>query len=164
MDLAVEDRAAADLSVGGVFVPNATVNFDDECQIVLRAGSEDITVVARAVQITESGAGFQIEGLTPALRQRIASLLTLAKHVNVDLDRKKTLTRTRAYAPTEEMRRAANGSIAPLTVRIPERRMAVGSIAPIVAFAPTQSDEAFAEKIRAAKRAADDGASDDTDD
>jgi hypothetical protein len=164
VDLAVEDRAAADLSVGGVFVPNATVNFDDECQIVLRAGTEDVTVAARAVQISEAGAGFQIEDMTPALRERIASLLTLAKHVNVDLERKKTLTRTRAHAPTEELRRAANGSIAPSNRRNADRRMAEGSISPIVAFAPTQSDEAFAEKIRAAHLAADAKKSDDTDD
>ena len=157
VDLAVEDRAAADLSVGGVFIPNATVNFDDECHIVLRAGTEDVTVVARAVQITETGAGFQIEGMTRALRTRIAALVELAKHVNLDLERKKTLTHP--LAAIETIRRAAHGSIAPSNR--PERRMAEGSISPIVAFAPTQDATSLADKARAAKLAADRSDTDD---
>src|SRR5215204_2469242 len=96
LDLVAHEHAANDLSVGGVFIPNATVGFDDECHIVLRAGFEDVTVVARAVQITDAGTGFQIEGMTRELRQRIAALLALAKHANLDLQRKKTLTRSLA--------------------------------------------------------------------
>jgi hypothetical protein len=138
VDLAVEERAATDLAVGGVYIPNATVEFDDECHIVLRAGAEDVTVVARAVQITELGAGFQIEGMTRELRERIAALVELAKHVNLDLERKKTLTHSLAAA--EATRRVAAGSISPINRRGVERRMAGGSISPIVAVAPTDPD------------------------
>ena len=155
VDLSVEAGAAADLSVGGVFIPNASVDFDDECQIVLRAGSEDITVEARAVQITEAGVGFQIE-MTSELRARIAALIELAKHVNLDLERKKTLTRS--LADTESTVRRAAGSVPPIN-----RRMAEGSISPVVAAMPTLRDESLAEKIRAAL-AADAKPSDETDD
>jgi hypothetical protein len=141
VDLSSEAGAAADLSVGGVFIPNASVDFDDECQIVLRAGAEDVTVIARVVHITEAGAGFQIESMTGELRERIAALVELAKHVDLDLERKQTLTR--ALAETTE-RRAA-GSMPPIN-----RRMAEGSISPVVAAIPTQRDESLAEKIRAA--------------
>jgi hypothetical protein len=133
-----------------VFIPNADVDFDDECHILLRAGHEDITVIARAVQVTEEGVGFQIVGMTRELRDRIAALVTLAKHV--DLDRKKTLTRW--LAGTEPSRRAAAGSVPPLTARRGAARVADGSISPIAAFAPTQRDEVLSEKVRAARRAA----------
>jgi hypothetical protein len=149
IDLDVDKRAGDDLSAEGVFIPDADVEFDDECHILLRAGHEDITVIARAVQVTDEGAGFQIVGMTPELRERIASLVALAKHV--DLDRKKTLNRW--LAGTESSRRAAAGSIPPDTRR-GAARVAQGSISPIVAFAPTQQDEAFADKARSAQRAA----------
>jgi hypothetical protein len=150
LDLVADERAASDLSVGGVFIPNATVNFDDECHIVLRAGTEDLTVVARAVQITEEGAGFQIEGMTRELRVRIAALLIQAKHVSLDLQRKATLTRSLAAT---EGRRTAAGSVAPSSRR--GARIAAGSISPITAIAPTQRDEALADKARSAQIAAD---------
>jgi hypothetical protein len=150
LDLVVEGRAADDLSAGGVFVPNAFVEFDDECQIVLRAGGEEVTVDARAVQILDEGAGFQIESMTPELRNRISALVTLAKH-HVDLDRKKTLTRVLA---DEATRRVATGSIPP-TPRRSAARVAEGSISPILAFAPTQDGEGLAAKARSAKISAD---------
>lgn len=141
--------------MGGVFIPNASVDFDDECQIVLRAGAEDVTVEARAVHITETGAGFQIE-MTAELRERIAALIELAKHANRELERKKTLTRS--LVETEQSIRRAAGSVAPIN-----RRMAEGSISPVVAAMPTQRDESLAEKIRAAL-ASDSVPSGDTDD
>jgi hypothetical protein len=151
LDLSVDQRAVNDLPIGGVFIPNATVDFDDECHIVLRAGPQDVTVVARAVQVTEDGAGFQIEGMTRELRDRIAALVALAKHATLDIERKPTLTRSLAAA--EPIHRAAAGSIPPINRR--SARIAEGSISPIVAFAPTQRDEALADKARAAQIAAD---------
>jgi len=151
LDLTADERAATDLSAGGVFIPNATVDFDDECHIVLRAGTEDITVIARAVQITEAGAGFQIEGLNRELRERINNLITLAKHVNLDLERKKTL---------DAIRRPPAGSIPPHNRRS-AARMAEGSISPIVAFAPTQEDASLGDKARSALKLAADPDTDD---
>jgi hypothetical protein len=158
LDLGIEERAANDLSVGGVFIPNASVDFDDECHIVLRAGAQEVSVVARAVQVTEDGVGFQIEGMTRELRERIATLIALAKHGNIDLPRKATLTGPTAGG--DALRRPAIGSIPPSNRR-PDRRVAQGSLSPLVAFAPTQSDEALADKARSAQLAADNDDDDD---
>lgn len=157
VDLAIEERAATDLSAGGVFIPNATVDLDDQCHIVLRAGLEDVTVVARAVQITETGAGFQIEGMTGALRARLVALVELAKHV--DLEREKT----RSLASIGPVRRAAQGSISPSNRRGSERRTADGSISPIVAFAPTQRDDMLSDQARVARPVPDGDPGDNTD-
>ena len=147
LDLVVEGRAAEDLSAGGVFIPNASVEFDDECQIILRVGEQDVTVEARAVQILDEGAGFQIEGITPELRQRLTALVELAKHAVLDLERKKTLTRA-----GDPGRRPA-GSIPPSTRRS-SARVAEGSISPILAFAPTQQGAPLADKARSAQQKA----------
>ncbi|HUS33465.1 MAG TPA: hypothetical protein VMZ53_33415 [Kofleriaceae bacterium] len=149
LDLSTHGQAAKDLSVGGVFIENASVDFDDECHIILRAGSEDLTVTARAVQILEGGAGFQIEGMNRELRERIATLVDLAMHS--DLDRKKTLPHS--LAKLEAAKRSAAGSIPPETRR--SARVAAGSISPILGLAPTQQDDALGDKIRAAKLALD---------
>lgn len=144
VDLATADRFEKDLEVGGIYIPGATVDLDDECHVVLRAGSDEITVTARVVLVDDDGAGFEIEGLTPELRRQIVTLV----------ESKKTVTRTLAEA--EATRRRPDGSIAPGTRRPDLRRTAQGSISPITAFAPTQQDESFADKAAAARRAADD--------
>ena len=150
LDLDVDDRAVNDLLAGGVFIRDATVDFDDEVHIMLRAGDNDVIVVARAVQVTEEGAGFQIEGMTRELRERIAALVALAKHVDGDQERRKKFAR--ASTATDAIRRAAAGSIPPSVRRA--ARVADGSLSPIAALAPTQRDEALAEKARSAQIAA----------
>jgi hypothetical protein len=145
LDLTADETATTHLAVGGVFIPNATVEFDDECHIVLRAGDEDVTVIARAVQITEGGAGFQIERMTDELRARIEALVMLAQRAD-HTGRAPTLPRS--LSATDAQRSAA-GSIPPINQRA-ERRMAEGSISPIVASLPTQRDETLAAKVRAA--------------
>lgn len=147
VDLTTADRFAKDLEVGGIYIPGATVDLDDECQVVLRAGTEEIRVSARVVLVDDEGAGFEIEGLTPELRKQIISLVEISKYV-VDLQRTKTLTG--ALAETDAARRRPIGSIPPVT-----RRAAQGSISPITAFAPTQQDESLAETAAAARSAAD---------
>jgi hypothetical protein len=144
VDLTTADRFEKDLEVGGIYIPGATVDLDDECHVVLRAGTDEITVTARVVLVDDDGAGFEIEGLTPELRSRIVSLV----------ESKKTVTRTLAEA--DATRRHPAGSIAPATRRPDVRRAAQGSISPITAFAPTQQDDALADKAAAARRAADD--------
>jgi hypothetical protein len=150
VDLTTGDRFAKDLEVGGIYIPGATVDLNDVCHIVLRAGSDEITVTARVVLVDEDGAGVEIEGLTPELRKQIGSLLEISKYVVAN---KQTLTRT--LADTDPMRRRAAGSIAPGTRLGDGRRAAQGSISPITAFAPTQQDDSLAEQAAAARVAAD---------
>jgi hypothetical protein len=151
LDLVVEGRAAEDLSAGGVFIPNASVDFDDECQIILRAGGEDLLVEARAVQILDAGAGFQIEGMTPELRDRIAALIELAKHADLDIQRTKTMSRVPSASIPPDTRRGG-------------ARVAQGSISPILAYAPTQQGAPLADKARTAAKAARADTENDTDD
>jgi hypothetical protein len=138
VDLTSGNRFAKDLEVGGIYVPGATVDLDDECHVVLRAGTDEITVTARVVLVDEEGAGFEIEGLTRELRQQISALVDNSKHV-VDLERNKTATR--ALAETDPTRRRAAGSIVPATRLGDGRRIAQGSISPTTAVAPTRADE-----------------------
>ncbi|HEX5063842.1 MAG TPA: hypothetical protein VFV99_30895 [Kofleriaceae bacterium] len=159
VDLTTADRFAKDLEVGGIYISGATVNLDDECHVVLRAGTDEIRVSARVVLVNEEGAGFEIEALTHELRNQIRALVDISKHL-VSLERRKTLTR--ALAESDPMRRRAAGSIAPGTRLGDGRRVAQGSISPIAAFAPTQEDDSLAKKAAAAQIAADDD--DDVDD
>lgn len=158
VDLTSGERFAKDLEVGGIYIAGATADLDDECRVVLRAGTEEIRVTARVVLVDDEGAGFEITDITPELRKQIVSLVDISKYL-FDLERKKTITR--ALAETDETRRRAAGSIAPDTRRADGRRVAQGSISPITAFAPTQQDESLAKKAAAAQSAADDDGDDD---
>jgi hypothetical protein len=151
VDISGVARAAQDLSAGGVYVPEASVALDQECRILLRAGDAEVMVRARAVLVTEEGAGFQIEEITTELRERIAALVELAK--DGGLGRRKTLTR--ALADGEAMRRSPAGSIPPTTHPARARRIAQGSLSPLVALAPTQRDETLAQKARLAQQSDD---------
>jgi hypothetical protein len=158
VDLTSGDRFAKDLEVGGIYIPGATGELHDECHVVLRAGTDEISVTARVVLVDEEGAGFEIEGLTRELRKQISGLVEISKHA-VDLERKKTITRT--LAETDPTRRRALGSIAPATQRGDGRRVAQGSISPITALAPTQEDDSLANQATAPRVAADEVDDDD---
>ena len=158
VDLTSADRFAKDLEVGGIYIPDATVNLDDECHVVLRAGTQEIRVTARAVLVNDEGAGFEIEALTPELRKQILALVDISKYL-ISIERKQTLTRV--LAESDPGRRRAAGSIAPGTRAGEGRRVAQGSISQITAFAPTQEDEALARKAAAARIAANDDDDDD---
>lgn len=129
VDLATADRFEKDLEVGGIYIPGAAVDLDDECHVVLRAGTDEITVTARVVLVDDDGAGFEIEGLTPELRKNIVSLV----------ESNKTVTRTLAEA--EATRRRPEGSIAPGTRRLDLRRAAQGSISPITTARRDDDDD-----------------------
>jgi hypothetical protein len=144
-----DERTARDLEAGGVYIPDAVVDLDEECRVVLRAGSRETTVTARAVMISEDGAGFEIH-LTGEVRNQIAALVEISKHT--DLERKTTITGT--LAATQEGRRVPASSVAPATRVGSGQRVAQGSISPLTAFAPTQQDNKLEENARTARRAA----------
>ena len=129
VDIAASARAVRDLSAGGVFVADAEVALEDVCNVILRAGTTELRVVARVVLVTDEGAGLEIDGLTNETRQRIAELVEIAQHL--DLERRKTLT---GLLATEAGRRRPLGSLPPENRRVGGHRLATGSIAP-----PSQS-------------------------
>ena len=123
LDIAADLRAVRDLSAGGVFVANAEVQLEDECSLILRAGTVELRVVARVVLVTEEGAGLEIVELTSETRQRIAELVE-----HLDLVPAKTLTGELA---SRGVRRKPDASFPPRTRRNSgSHRLASGSIAP----------------------------------
>jgi hypothetical protein len=124
VDIAESSRAVRDLSAGGVFVADAHVELQDVCNVILRAGAAELCVEARVVLVTEEGAGLQIDGFTSDMRERIASLVEIARLL--DLERRKTLTGSLASFAG----RRPHGSIPPATRPAGSHRLASGSIAP----------------------------------
>src|SRR6476646_7683735 len=84
VDITADPRCMRDLEVGGVYIAGAAVAFDDLCHLVLRAGTEELSVQARAVLVTDDGVGLQIEELTGEVRARIAALVEIAKYVDLE--------------------------------------------------------------------------------
>src|SRR5690242_7696213 len=76
LELAGDDALARDLVAGGVFVPGCTVKFNEDCELVVRAGGEEVRVTATVVWVDGTrGAGLQLVGCDAALKQRIAALV-----------------------------------------------------------------------------------------
>jgi len=74
LDLASDHRLARDLVAGGVFVPDCTVQINQDCDLVIRAGVHELTVPARVVWIDGvRGAGLQLE-CNAEMKLQIAAL------------------------------------------------------------------------------------------
>ncbi len=75
VDLAQDPRFATDLAAGGVFVPACELVINDECDLVVRGASGELAVPARVVYIDPTkGAGLELLGFGPTIRDRIAAL------------------------------------------------------------------------------------------
>ncbi len=75
VDLAQDPRFATDLAAGGVFVPACELAINAECDLVIRGASGELAVPARVVYIDlTKGAGLELLGFGPAIRNRIAAL------------------------------------------------------------------------------------------
>jgi hypothetical protein len=75
LDLVGDDRQAADLAAGGVFVPGCTLALNDDCDLVLRSGDDELRVVARVVFVDDRGAGLQL-ARDADTKRRIGELAT----------------------------------------------------------------------------------------
>src|SRR5438105_1643370 len=91
LDLTGEARLGKDLvATGGVFVADAAIRLDEECNLVLRAGSEELRLVARAVLVNERGAGLEIVGRTSQVRDQIEAFARIATYLVVMREDKTT--------------------------------------------------------------------------
>jgi hypothetical protein len=82
LDLFADHDLARDLVAGGVFVPECTVGINEDCFLVVRVGDDELRVDARVVFVDPGkGAGLQILGHGPELREKIAAL---AQHVGIE--------------------------------------------------------------------------------
>ena len=77
IELADDPKLARDLSAGGVFVPRCTLPLNADCTLVVRGPTEEIELAARVVYVdSKTGAGLELVGFTPALRDHLTNLLT----------------------------------------------------------------------------------------
>lgn len=75
LELAGQQKLARDIVAGGVFVPNAAMELNEECELVLLGdGDDEVRVAAIVVFANASGVGFQIHNCDAELKQRIAAL------------------------------------------------------------------------------------------
>ena len=82
LDLAADAKLGKDLVItGGVFAAGETlVKHDELCNVVLRAGQEELHLVARAVMVSDRGAGLEIVGRTSDLRNQIEAFVRIASY------------------------------------------------------------------------------------
>ena len=60
LEVGGDPRLARDLAAGGVFVPGCTLQLNEECQLVVRSASGELSVAARCVWVDGNGAGLQL--------------------------------------------------------------------------------------------------------
>jgi hypothetical protein len=83
LDLAGQHQLARDLMAGGVFVPKATMELNEECELVLLGnGDDEVRAHAIVVFANASGVGLQLHNCDADLKQQIA---TLAAGVGVEI-------------------------------------------------------------------------------
>jgi hypothetical protein len=157
---------------GGVFAPGAGGKLDEECNVVLRAGQEELHVVARIVMVNEDGVGLEITNRTPEVREQIAMFARIAEHLatrhpsseeaRIPTARPgeiiERVRRVRYDGEESNSPRIASGSMPPKTAPVPAppvvalARLKRPSVP--LSHAPTQQADALEDKARAARRAA----------
>jgi hypothetical protein len=69
-----DSRLARDLGAGGVFVHGCELAINEECDLAIRVGQDEIRVDARAVYIDgRGGAGLELLGFDPAMKARLTA-------------------------------------------------------------------------------------------
>jgi hypothetical protein len=82
VDLAADARLSQEVVLaGGVFAAGASGALDEECNLVLNAGQEELRLVARIVMIQDDGVGLEIMERTPELREHIAAFARIAHYI-----------------------------------------------------------------------------------
>ena len=77
IELADDPKAARDISAGGIFVPGCALQINSECSLLVRGPTEEIELVARVVYVdAKTGAGLELVGFTPALREHLTRIMT----------------------------------------------------------------------------------------
>ena len=75
VELADNPRFVEDVSAGGVFVPDADLELNEQCELVVRGHSGEIALPARVVYIDpERGTGLELLGFGPTIKERIVAL------------------------------------------------------------------------------------------
>jgi len=126
IELADDPTLARDISAGGVFVPGCTLRINSDCALLVRGPAEEIELAARVVYVDpKTGAGLELVGFTPALRDHLTRLMT-------------------AWSPGDEPAPAAASATEPAASEV-EAASEPATDAPLdLGFDPTASDAAAA--------------------
>lgn len=73
LEVGGDPRLARDLAAGGVFVPGCTLQLNEECQLVVRGASGELSVAAKCVWVDGNGAGLQL-AIDADTKRRLAEL------------------------------------------------------------------------------------------
>ena len=85
IELADDPKLARDISAGGVFVPGCNLKINSDCALLVRGPAEEIELAARVVYVdARTGAGLELVGFTPALRDHLTRLMTSWSSVDVE--------------------------------------------------------------------------------
>jgi len=77
IELGEHPELAREISAGGVFVPACELRLNSDCTLLVRGPEEEIELAARVVYLDlEKGAGLELVGFTPALREHLTRLMT----------------------------------------------------------------------------------------
>lgn len=77
LELADNPRFVEDVSAGGVFVPDADLELNDTCELVVRGHAGEMALPARVVYIDPvRGTGLELLGFGPTIKERIVALAT----------------------------------------------------------------------------------------
>jgi hypothetical protein len=75
LEVAGNDQLARDLAAGGVFVPGCTLAMNEDCELVVRGGGDEVVLAARVVWVDSArGAGLQLLVCDPATRTRLEAM------------------------------------------------------------------------------------------
>jgi hypothetical protein len=75
LDLSGDHKLARDLAAGGVFVPGCALEINQDCELVVRSGTDEVRVAATVVWVDGTrGAGLQLVGCDGDAKQRLAAL------------------------------------------------------------------------------------------
>jgi hypothetical protein len=74
IELATDGRQARDLSAGGVFVPGCALALLADCELVVRGAAGELRLEARVVFLDPHGAGLELVGFGPEMKEQLAAL------------------------------------------------------------------------------------------
>jgi hypothetical protein len=74
VELAAGGQHVRDLSAGGVFVPGCALELNAACELVVRGAAGELRLDARVVFLDPRGAGLELVGFGPEMKERLATL------------------------------------------------------------------------------------------
>ncbi len=102
LELSGDPALVRDLAAGGVFVPGCALAINEDCELVIRGGDDELTIAARVVWIErDKGAGLQLIGCDTEVRQRITRMVSSEKEPREQEDLATAQEPTEPEEPTE---------------------------------------------------------------